>query len=100
RQGAGVGRYVTTRLDEGSLAELIARSCAEAGVRAPIIAGAGIETVRRRGDDASYLFVINHSQQDADVAVAGEELLTGRAVTDSLRVPAGGVAVVRESALS
>lgn len=97
RTGDGVGHYATTRLDEDSLAKLIARCCAEAGVRAPIIAAAGIEAVRRRGDDASYLFVINHTQREADVQAVGEELLTGGAVTGSLRVPAGGVAVVRET---
>jgi beta-galactosidase len=97
RSGEGVGHYVTTRLDDDSLAALVARCCSEAGVSAPIIASAGIEAVRRRGDGASYLFVINHTQREAEVHAAGEELLTGRTVTDSLRVPAGGVAVVREA---
>ncbi len=97
RHGDGIARYVTTRLDEAALEKLLARWCEEAGVRAPIIATAGIEAVRRRGDGASYLFVINHTQQEAQVQAVGEELLSGRTVGDSLRVPAGGVAVVRET---
>ncbi len=97
RHGGGVGRYVTSRLDPSSLSTLVARCCEEAGVRAPIIAAAGIETVRRRGHGGSYLFVINHTQRDADVQAVGEELLAGATVTNSLRVPAGGVAVVRET---
>jgi beta-galactosidase len=96
RHGDGVARYVTTRLDDAARGELVARCCEEAGVRAPIIATAGIEAVRRHGGNASYLFVMNHTQQEAQVQVVGDELLTGRAVTGALRVPAGGVAVVRE----
>jgi beta-galactosidase len=96
RHGDGVARYVTTRLDEAARGELVARCCEEAGVRASIIATAGVEAVRRHSGDASYLFIINHTQREAAVPAVGDELLSGRAVTESLRVPAGGVAVVRE----
>jgi beta-galactosidase len=96
RHGDGVARYVTTRVNAAARGELVARCCEEAGVRAPIIATAGIEAVRRHGADDNYVFVINHTQREAEVQVVGEELLTGRVVTDSLRVQAGGVAVVRE----
>jgi beta-galactosidase len=96
RRGDGVARYVTSRLDTDSLARLVARCCEEAGVRAPIITAAGVEAVRRHGEDADYVFVINQTQREAEVRLVGDELLTGHAVTGSLRVPAGGVAVVRE----
>jgi beta-galactosidase len=95
--GDGVARYVTTRLDDASLSKLLAGWCAEAGVRPPIITAAGIEAVRRLDGDRSYLFVINHTERAAEVPAVGEELLTGAAVTGALRVPAGGVAVVREA---
>ena len=62
------------------------------------VAAAGVETIRRRGEDASYLFVINHSDREVDVPAAGIELLSGAPVTDSVHVAAGGVAVVREAA--
>jgi beta-galactosidase len=96
RHGDGVAQYVTTRLDEASLARTVARSCTDAQVRPPIIGAAGIEVVRRRRDDSSYLFVLNHTEREAEVQAVGHELLTDRAVTDTLRVPAGSVAVVRE----
>lgn len=53
--------------------------------------------VRRTGDTGSYLFVINHSDTDADVALdaPGTELLTGGPAVDELAVPAGAVRVVR-----
>jgi beta-galactosidase len=59
----------------------------------------GVEAVLRRGADADYLFLINHTDQDTEVAVAADatELLTGKPVAGPVvAVPAGGVAVVRE----
>jgi beta-galactosidase len=52
--------------------------------------------VRRRGPRGSYLFLLNHSDEDAEVAARGTELLAGAQLNGSLVVPAGGVAVVRE----
>ena len=51
----------------------------------------GSATTRR------WLFVINHGDEAAPVAVTGVELVTGRDVAGDLVVPAGGVAVVRRS---
>jgi beta-galactosidase len=70
--------------------------CDEAGVEGPIIAAAGVEIVRRRAGAASYLFVINHTEQEAEVSASGHELLTGARIDRDLVVAAGGVAVVRE----
>ncbi|WP_418896238.1 Beta-galactosidase C-terminal domain [Streptomyces cupreus] len=70
----------------------------EADVR-PVLATApnGIEAVRRSGADADYLFLIDHSGAGAEVPADGVELLTGKPVHGSVTVPAGGVAVVRET---
>jgi beta-galactosidase len=56
-----------------------------------------VETLRRVGSEAGYLFVINHTADDADVEARGLDLLTGDAVEGTVRVPGGGVAVVRTS---
>jgi beta-galactosidase len=66
-------------------------------VGAPIIEAAGIETIRRRAEGASYLFVINHTDREVDVPAAGVDLLSGAAAPGSVHVAAGGVAVVRET---
>jgi beta-galactosidase len=95
--GAGLAHYVTTRLDSISVGRLVGEICAAAGVRGPMIARAGVEMVRRRGaDGTTYLFVINHTDWEADLVAAGTELLTGELVTDHLHVAPGGVAVLRE----
>ncbi|QTE02313.1 Beta-galactosidase C-terminal domain [Streptomyces cyanogenus] len=58
----------------------------------------GVEVVLRRGPEADYLFVIDHTGQGASVPVAQDatELLTGTAAPGSVTVLPGDVAVVRE----
>ncbi|MEU4595341.1 Beta-galactosidase C-terminal domain, partial [Micromonospora aurantiaca (nom. illeg.)] len=73
-----------------------ARLLAETGVRPPVRAPAGVEVVRRRSADRSWLFVVNHTTEPARLAVSGVELLGGARCDGELEVPAGEVAVVRE----
>ncbi len=94
--GAGAAWYVGTRLDDDATDRLVARLLAETGVRPPVDAPAGVEVVRRRSADRSWLFVVNHTTEPARLAVSGVELLGGVRCDGTLEVPAGEVAVVRE----
>ncbi|MEV4273854.1 beta-galactosidase [Micromonospora aurantiaca (nom. illeg.)] len=94
--GAGAAWYVGTRLDDEATDRLVARLLAETGVRPPVRAPAGVEVVRRRSADRSWLFVVNHTTEPARLAVSGVELLGGARCDGELEVPAGEVAVVRE----
>jgi beta-galactosidase len=94
--GAGAGWYLATRLDEHATSRLVTRLVAEAGVVPVLDVPAGVEAVRRRGDDAAYVFVINHTDTEVNVAAHGEELLRGTRLDGRLVVPAGDVAVIRE----
>ena len=74
----------------------------DAGV-VPAVPGApaGLEAVRRHGDDGrSWLFVLNHTAAGVQVPVSGLELLSGRRVAGQLGIAPGGVAVVREDGAS
>ncbi|MEV0012573.1 beta-galactosidase [Streptomyces sp. NPDC047973] len=98
RAGRGSAWYVGTRPDADGVARIVDALLDEAGV-APAAAGLplGVEAVRRRADDGtSYLFLINHTHQDVDVAVVGHELIRGQDVSARLTVPALETAVVRE----
>jgi beta-galactosidase len=88
--------YVGTSLDADTLAGFVAAILGRAGV-APVVAGlpAGVETVRRSGDNGSWTFIINHTRDEVEVPVSGVELLSGADVAKSLTVQAGKVAVVR-----
>jgi beta-galactosidase len=94
--GAGQAYYVATSLQPAALAELVAELTAAAGV-APVVTGvpAGVEVVRRRSDQGSWTFVINHTAEAATLPVTGHELIGDVAVETSLMVTAGSVAVLR-----
>ncbi|MGN9895024.1 beta-galactosidase [Micromonospora sp. L31] len=96
RVGRGTAWYVGTRLDEAATDRLVARLLAEAGARPPVAAPTGVEVVRRRDGDRSWLFVINHTDAEVRLEVTGTELLGGARCAGELRVPAGEVTVVRE----
>lgn len=95
--GTGAAWYVATRLSPEGTDRLVEQLVAESGVERLAGAGPDVEVTRRVGDDASWLFVLNHGDGDAPVAVDGTDLVSGRDVSGDLVVPAGGVAVVREA---
>jgi beta-galactosidase len=96
--GDGVAYYVSTRLDAAGYGDLLATVAASAGA-APEQAGLapGVEAVRRHAGDRSWLFLLNHTGDGHEVPAAGVELLTGAAVTGTVRLPAGGAAVIRQA---
>jgi beta-galactosidase len=97
--GEGVAWYVATRLDDAATERWVAEACAGAGVAPAVVdLPPRLEAVRRRGPQATYLFLINHADEPAAVPARGTDLLTGRAHDGMVEVPAGGVAVVREAA--
>ncbi|NYI06907.1 beta-galactosidase [Allostreptomyces psammosilenae] len=95
RLGAGTAWYVSTRLDGAGLAAVLAAAGADAGLPAAPELPAGVELVRRRSEDAEYLFAINHTAEDATVPGSGTELFTGAECAGVLPVPAGEVRVLR-----
>ncbi|WP_159501414.1 beta-galactosidase [Microbacterium sp. 18062] len=94
RHGNGTGWYVSTRPDAAGLAAVLREVYADAGI-APAGTPAGLEVVRRHGEAADYVVVVNHADAPATLALAGTDLLTGTASDNGLTVRAGGVAVVR-----
>jgi len=96
--GAGRAWYLATHLDPADLRDVLRRAVREAGVTPPGAESDGAtEVVRRSGADRSYVFVVNHGTKDVEHPAHGRNLLTGEEVDGVLRVPAGGVGVVREA---
>ncbi|GIH96481.1 beta-galactosidase [Planobispora siamensis] len=95
-RGEGTAWYVSTRLDDPSLTRLLTRITGEAGVHPEPGAVTGLELVRRAHPDGpSYLFAVNHGVEAVPLEATGLDLLTGEPFPGT--VPAGGVAVIRES---
>jgi beta-galactosidase len=96
---AGAGRtvYVGTRLDNATLGALLEQVLAERRSGDEARPVAGVERVVRRAAGASYEFLINHRDEPASVplAAAGQDLLSGAAVSGRLELPPQGVAIVR-----
>ena len=67
-----------------------------AGV-SPVVDGlpAGVEAVRRRSPDESWLFLANDTSETHELAVVGYDLVAERDV-DGVRLGPGEVAVIRE----
>lgn len=96
--GRGSAWYFATQLEPSALADRLGAIARAAGVRPPaeVEAAGAFEIVRRRAENASYVFVVNHGDTELVADVRGTELITGLAVEDRLRVPSGAVRVVRE----
>jgi beta-galactosidase len=90
--GRGVAWY-TPRLAD----ELLATIAAEAGV-SPVLANLppGVDARRRRAGAKSWLFLVNHTAEPAELPARGVDLVTGRTVDGTLRLEAGRYAVVEE----
>ncbi|MEU8263783.1 beta-galactosidase [Micromonospora sp. NPDC048999] len=89
--------YVSTRPDDDTYRRLLTDAARLAGVT-PVYPDAppGVEAVRRRDGDRSWLFLLNHTDRPQRVPAVGIDLFTGEPVDDAVTVPAGGVAVLRE----
>ncbi|WP_349899272.1 beta-galactosidase [Parafrigoribacterium soli] len=95
--GEGAAYYVATRLGPDSADELLSSIAADARIEVPFVLPADVEVVRRADGASSWLFVINHSEQEARLETAGVELISAKEVDGTLIVPAGEVAVVRQT---
>jgi beta-galactosidase len=95
--GQGAAWYLATRLEQTSLDRLVGRLVEEAGVRPVTATRAGVEVTGRVADDGRrWTFVVNHTDEDADLDLAGHDLVSDRPTGDRVRVLAGGVAVIRQ----
>ncbi|MBB2924673.1 beta-galactosidase [Cellulomonas cellasea] len=97
RHGAGTGWYLSTRPDADGLARVLRRVYRDAGVT-PAGLPEDVEVVRRRGAEADFVVVANHTDKPVDLGLSGVDLLTGETAEPgrgALTVAGGGVRVVR-----
>ena len=99
--GDGSAWYLATLPSPADYRALLERVAAEAGAARPVrvSAGADVETVRRRGENAAYMFVINHGHDAAVVEATGHDLVTDAAVSGEIEIPGGSVRIIREESL-
>jgi len=94
--GDGAAWYVSAALQADGVGRVVDRLVAESGTPRVVEAAPGLEAVRRRAGDRSYLFLLNHTGDEQKVAAAGYDLLSGADVGPLTTVAPGEVRVLRE----
>jgi beta-galactosidase len=94
--GSGGAWYLSTLPDDEALDRLL-DGLLDAAAVLPVLADlpAGVEAVRRRSAEASWLFLANDSDETQVLVTPGHDLVTDRTV-ESVSLARGEVAVVRE----
>jgi beta-galactosidase len=94
--GAGAAWYLSTLPDDPTLTALLARVTRAGGVAPAADVPPGVETTRRRSGDASWLFLLNDTDQPQEVSASGHDVVADGPVGPTVTLPPGGIAVVRE----
>jgi len=94
--GDGAAWYLATVPDTQSWTRIAEAICAAAGLDLHAGQHADVEIVRRRGENGSWLFVLNHTTEKVTVEVSGTDLVTERVVDGPLTLEPGSCAVIRE----
>ena len=93
---AGVAWYLGTLPDDASLGSLLDTVLHESGVEPVVRTSPGVEVVRRRSDSGSWVFVLNHTDDDCQVTASGHDLVSSTDVGPTLHLSPRTAAVVRE----
>jgi beta-galactosidase len=98
--GTGAAYYRGTRTEKRYTKSLLQELCDEAGISPSAEAPPGVDAVRRKGEDASFLFVLNHNQETGEVQLpqGGRDLLTGKEHQSKLTLDPLDVAILQEIA--
>jgi len=95
--GAGEAWYLSYLPEPEHLAALVRDLLDAAGVTSPVPSPSGVELVRRRRGERTWLFAINHTDETQELPVTGHDLVQDAPVTGLLTLAPGAVAVVREA---
>ncbi|MFK0009826.1 beta-galactosidase [Paenarthrobacter sp. NPDC090520] len=105
--GSGTALYLSARVDEGLLRQLLDDELHAAGVAPELDVPAGVQVRRRAGTKAdgtarSFLLVLNHNDAPVQVDVhdGGTDLLSDRPVQGTVEVEANGVLILEERVAS
>jgi beta-galactosidase len=98
--GEGAAYYLGTRPKQRYTMSLLQRVCQEAGVKPTADVPPGVDAVRRKTEDASFLFLLNHNQEVEEIRLPnpGRDLLTAKEHDSKLIIDPLEVAILQELA--
>ncbi len=96
--GDGRAYYVATRPELDALRTLISYLLEQKQIEAPLAVPDGVEVTLREGEAGSFLFVLNHGTQAAQIPLPRpmQDLLTRQHHTSSFALPPRDVAILME----
>jgi beta-galactosidase len=96
--GEGAAYYLGTRPEQRYTKSLLQRVYEDAGVRPTAEVPPGVDAVRRKTEDASFLFLLNHNQEVEEIRLPnpGRDLLTGTQHESKLILDPLEVAILQE----
>ncbi|CAM4428221.1 beta-galactosidase [Paenibacillus typhae] len=97
--GEGKAYYVASSPEASFLHGFLTTLCEENGIMPLVKAPEGIESVQRVKDGVSYLFLLNHKEEElgADIGTAERtDLLTGQTYSGTAMVPGRGVLILSD----
>jgi beta-galactosidase len=94
--GRGTAYYLGTCPERRYVERLVQIVCEQARVSPTLKTPPGVDAVRRKTEDASFLFMLNHNDKAAEVSIPapGRDLLTQRRHDSMLVLDPLGVAVL------
>ena len=95
--GSGRCYYVAAMLEDAFWDDFACRVAAEAGEK-PLDLPPGVEFVRRRSENGSLVFLLNHTSSEVSAAcgLAGRSLLSGAKLTSPIALKPFGVEIIEE----
>ncbi|MNM49630.1 Beta-galactosidase BgaP [compost metagenome] len=97
--GKGKAYYVASSPNADFLKGFLANLCADKQINPLVNAPEGLEAARRVKDGASYLFLLNHTENELTAEIGErslKDLLTGESFQGTAAVPGRGVRILTE----
>ncbi|PZE20103.1 beta-galactosidase [Paenibacillus xerothermodurans] len=97
--GQGKAYYVGTHAEDAFVAGMLRRILSDLGVQPPVMTPLGVEVSERRAEGRSYIFLLNHLDQPAEVqlpAAGFTDLISGRKLQGSVRLSANEVLILHK----
>ena len=97
RFGKGITYYLGTRLKADDMLRVFERAFQDAGISPALTAPAGVEVIRRTGENQSFLCILNHLPEPVKVDLkdySGTDLLTGQYLEAQVSIESFGVRIL------